>query len=60
GSASRLLKKGVGGGASAAEPDARSRDEGDAGVHRGGAATPQAAPRRRNRSRCLAFCSRHS
>ncbi len=56
--ASRLLKKGVGGVASAARPDARSRDEGDAGAHRRGAATPQTAPRRRNRLRCLAFCSR--
>src|SRR6266545_2323753 len=56
--ASGLLKKGVGGVASAAGPDARSRDEGDAGAHRGGAATPQTAPRRRNRLRWLAFCSR--
>src|SRR6266542_5873719 len=52
--ASRLPKKGVGGVASAAGPDARSRDEGDAGAHRGGAATPQTAPRdfRLGRSRC--------
>src|SRR6266540_6778069 len=52
--ASRLPKKGVGGVASAAGPDARSRDEGDAGAHRGGAATPQTAPRdfRLRRSRC--------
>jgi hypothetical protein len=56
--ASRLLKKGVGGVASAAGLDARSRDEGDAGAHRRGAATPQTAPRRRNRLRWLAFCSR--
>ncbi len=55
---SRLLRKGVGGVASAAESDARRRDEGDAGAHRGGAATPQTAPRRRNRLRWLAFCSR--
>src|SRR6266545_1738386 len=47
-----------GGVASAAGSDARSRDEGDAGAHRGGAATPQTAPRRRNRLRWLAFCSR--
>jgi len=40
-----LLKKGVGGVASAAGSDARSRDEGDAGAHRGGAATPQTALR---------------
>src|SRR6266511_747121 len=47
-------KKGVGGVASAAGPDARSRDEGDAGAHRGGAATPQTAPHdfRLRRSRC--------
>src|SRR6266508_3838086 len=36
-------KKGVGGVASAAGSDARRRDEGDAGAHRGGAATPQTA-----------------
>ena len=58
GRSSRLLKKGVGGVASAAGSDARSRDEGDAGAHRRGAATPQTAPRRRNRLRWLAFCSR--
>src|SRR6266487_3212749 len=34
------------------------RDEGDAGAHRRGAPTPQTAPRRRNRLRWLAFCSR--
>src|SRR6266498_5664269 len=52
--ASRLPKKGVGGVASAAGSDARSRDEGDAEAHRGGAATPQTAPRdfRLRRSRC--------
>ncbi len=44
--------------ASAAGPDARRRDEGDAAVHRGGAATPQTALRRRNRLRWLAFCPR--
>src|SRR6266516_6133463 len=55
---SRLLKKGVGGVASAAGSDAGRRDEGDAGAHRGGAATPQTAPRRRNRLRWLASCSR--
>jgi hypothetical protein len=52
-----LLKKGVGGVVSAAGSDARSRDEGDAKVHRGGAATPQTTLRRRNRLRWLAFCS---
>ena len=54
---SRLLKKGVGGVASAAGLDARRRDVGDAGAHRRGAPTPQTAPRRRNRLRWLAFCS---
>ena len=46
----------MGGVASAAGSDATRRDEGDAGAHRGGAATPQTAPRRRNRLRWLAFC----
>jgi hypothetical protein len=40
---SRLLKKGVGGVASAAGPDARRRDEGDAGAHRRGAPRLSAA-----------------
>jgi hypothetical protein len=43
--------------ASAAGPDARRRDEGDAGVHRRGAPTPQTAPRRRNPLGWPAFCS---
>src|SRR6266545_2739813 len=47
-----------GGVASAAGSDARSRDEGDAGAHRGGAATPQTAPRRRNPLGRTAFCPR--
>src|SRR6266508_1067125 len=47
-----------GGVASAAGSDARSRDEGDAGAHRGGAATPQTAPRRRNPLGRTASCSR--
>src|SRR6266545_7637496 len=48
---SRLLKKGMGGVASAVGSDARRRDEGDAGAHRGGAATAQTAPCCRNRLR---------
>ena len=54
----RLLKKGVGAVASAGGPDAKSRDEGDAGAHRRGATPPQTTRRRRNRLRWLAFCSR--
>src|SRR6202162_2955033 len=50
----RLLKKGAGVVASAVGPDARRRDEGDAGAHRRGATTPQTVPRdfRLRRSRC--------
>jgi hypothetical protein len=44
--------------ASAAGPDARHRDEGDASAHRGGTVTQQTASRRRNRLRWLAFCRR--